>query len=354
VHRSIHRRAALALAAGALTAAVPAAASAQETAVPAAPAAVADTQHARPEAPVLGGLPAYAPINPVVSSRTMLYFQPYVPAPAPGGRRWRATVDLDYASTIEANYLPGAAGLLDSELLRLGLGLTYELGPSAFALAELTVNGAYDGFLDGFLDWYHDLIGIRMPEREMRPRDAFAYEITTPNGETVSRRNAGAFLGDLRLGLGLRHGAHFQTLLTATLPTSTGPAGYGRGVPTVGVVETARAPLGRRFVYEGSIGVGVAPRHGDLAEYQRPVFLSASSGVRARVVGRQTVFANFYYGSPAYEGTTLPSLDQRELSLDFGWMYRTRGGTEWKVGMTEDMEPSGPGIDLIFRFGRSF
>jgi hypothetical protein len=107
-------------------------------------------------------------------------------------------------------------------------------------------------------------------------------------------------------------------------------------------------------MYEGSFSVGFTPAHGALRQNQREVFASASSGLRARVWGRQSLFANVFYHSPYYHGTTLPSLDRRELSLDFGWILQTRRGGEWRVGMTEDLEPGGPAVDLVFRFGRSF
>jgi len=66
------------------------------------------------------------------------------------------------------------------------------------------------------------------------------------------------------------------------------------------------------------------------------------------------VFANLFYHSPYYHGTTLPALDGRELSLDFGWILQTGGGGEWRLGLTEDLEPKGPGVDLVFRLGRTF
>ncbi|HEU4700150.1 MAG TPA: DUF3187 family protein [Gemmatimonadales bacterium] len=298
-----------------------------------------------------GGLPAYAPINPVVASRSGLYFQPFE---TPSARRWRTTLTLDYASTIEYNQRATSSVLLDSELLRLGVGVVHPLSPRVFVRADATLDGAYAGFLDGFLDWYHHLIGVRMPEREARPHDRFAYRLALPDGPVVDRRPSTLHLGDLRLGVGLRHGTQLQSLLSVTLPSATGPAGYGRGVPSANLLETARFPLGSRFVYEGSVGVGVTPKHGPLAPWQRAVFASASSGLRARLWGRQTVFANVWYGSPVYERTGLPALDRRELSLDFGWIHQGRDGREWKIGMTEDLEPSGPGVDLVFRVGGTF
>jgi hypothetical protein len=87
---------------------------------------------------------------------------------------------------------------------------------------------------------------------------------------------------------------------------------------------------------------------------QHEVFLSASGGARYRFWGRQSLFANLFYHSPYYHDTTLPGLDRPELSLDFGWLLATKSGADWRIGMTEDLYPAGPAIDLVFRLGRSF
>jgi len=305
-----------------------------------------------PSAAAAQGLPSWTPLNPAAASRSGLSFQPYVD-PAPG--RWRASVGVEYGSAIEYN-LPSAqpSWLLDAELMRIQFGLVRELGSGTFALAELPVLGSYNGFLDGFLEWYHDLFGLAMPERDARPRNAFAYELTTPSGTRVVRDRSGLFLGDLRLGVGYRFNPLLQTIGSVTLPTSIGPDGYGRGTLSVNAVTTLRAPLSSRFVYEGSLGVGFTPSQGELADLQREIFLSATSGLRFRFWGRASVFANFLYHSPYYENVTLPALDRRELSLDFGWILATRSGREWRIGMVEDLEPSGPGIDLVFRLGATF
>jgi hypothetical protein len=107
-------------------------------------------------------------------------------------------------------------------------------------------------------------------------------------------------------------------------------------------------------MYEGSFSVGFTPAHGRLPLVQRETFAAASSGLRARVWGRQSLYANVFYHSPYYHDTMLPALDRRELSLDFGWILRTHRGAEWRIGMTEDLEPGGPAVDLVFRLGRSF
>src|SRR3954454_7948128 len=101
---------------------------------------------------VAQGLPEFSPLNPMASSRSGLYYQPYR-EPGPGRRT--AALSFDYASVIEYNRLSQADYVLDSELLRMSLGVTRELGPRTFVTLNGSLGGAYAGFLDGLLDWYH-------------------------------------------------------------------------------------------------------------------------------------------------------------------------------------------------------
>ncbi|HYF40357.1 MAG TPA: DUF3187 family protein [Gemmatimonadales bacterium] len=297
------------------------------------------------------GLPQFAPMNPMGASRTGVYFQPFLD-PAPG--RWVADFAVDYASVIEYNRLPPADYVLDSELLRVTFGLRRDLGRRSFLLLGAGLGGAYAGFLDGFLDWYHGTLGIEVSERESRPRDRFLYTVTLPDGAGVSRFRSDLFLEDTRVGLGFRLSPGLQSVLSLTLPTSTGPEGFGRGVASIALMSTLRSPLNPRLLYEGSLGFGYTPSHGSLPEGQREQFLALTSGLRWKIWGRQALYANIFYHSPYYRNTTLPALDRRDLSLDFGWILADRGGQEWRVGLTEDLEPGGPGVDLVVRLGRTF
>ncbi|MDF3053503.1 MAG: hypothetical protein K0S19_1608 [Geminicoccaceae bacterium] len=297
------------------------------------------------------GLPSLSPLNPVAGSRSGVYFQP-VRDPAPG--RWITAVLLEYGSVIEYNRLDHADYVLDSEVLRVGLSVSRDIGRKAFVQLGGSVGGAYSGFLDGFLDWYHGALGIEMTERERRPRDRFLYSITLPDGLSVRRSPNLLFLGDLSAGLGIRPWRGMQSVLSVTLPTATGPSGYGKSVPSVALLNSLRAPITSRLTYEGSLGLGITPTSGPLSALQRTTFLGVSSGLRQRVWGAQSLFVNLFYHSPYYSQTSLPALDSRELSLDFGWILATGGGAEWRMGLTEDLEPGGPGVDLVLRVGRSF
>jgi hypothetical protein len=302
---------------------------------------------AAPSGAVGQGLPAWAPMNPMATSRSPLEFVPYR-SPRAG---WSAGLALDYASAIEFGDEATASYDLDAEILRLRLRLARDLSPSTFVELDAGIGGSYAGFLDGFLDWYHGLLGIDLKERDRRPHNAFLYRLDLPHGPSVERQSSDIFLGDLRLAVGARHNPHLQTVASLWLPTSTAPEGYGRGVVAAGLVTTVHAPIKERIVFEGSVGAGFAPKHGDLEPYQHTTFLSASSGLRWRFWGRQSLYGNVFLQTPYYHDTTIRALDRRDMALDFGWLLSTRSGREWRLGLTEDLEPGGPGIDLIFRLG---
>jgi hypothetical protein len=177
---------------------------------------------ASPQAGNAQGLPAFAPLNPVASSRSGVYFQPLNDQ---SGRGWRSGLAMDYASLIELNELDQADYVLDSEILRVSFLAARNLGDRAFVQLSGSVGGAYPGFLDGFLDWYHGALGIRVSEREERPQDRFEYNIKLPDGRNISRSRTAMFLGDVTAGFGIRHTPRLQTVLSLTLPTATGPGG---------------------------------------------------------------------------------------------------------------------------------
>lgn len=293
------------------------------------------------------GLPAYAPVNPVAAGRSGLTTVPYLEP----GRKWQVSFLTDYASLIEYTNAGDLSYLLDAEVLRAQLSVVRSIGKKAFVLAEGSFNGSYNGFLDGFLDWYHNLTGFRVTAREIRPTNQLAYEINLAGDRSYQYAGSSGFLGDIRLGGGLRHSPHWQSTLSVTLPTSSAPRGYRRGTVSLNTTTTLRSAFWKRFIYEGTLGAGYTPTHGDLADLQHTTFLMLTQGVRARVAGPLHAYANVIYHSAYYQDTGIEELDNRELSLDLGGMLRFKQGPEWIFGLTEDLEPSGPALDVGFRLG---
>lgn len=297
-------------------------------------------------------LPFHRPLNPFSATRSALAHQPYE-SYAPARRSF--VVTLEYGNAIEYD-IPTTAPtsfLLDAEFMRASAAWRRELSPHAFLTIRGELGGSYAGFADGFFVWYHDLINFEQPERSARPRNVFGSELDLPDGRRIVREPTPLTFGDVEATVGFRHSLTQQTAITVTLPTATS-GHFGRGVPGAGVVHTLRVPLRPMLTFEGSIGAGVTPRHGELADYQRTLFLSGSTGLRLRLWGGESIYGFFFYHSPRYVGTTFPSLDRREITGDFGWIRRARDGSEWRVGFSEDLAPGDAGIDLILKVGRSW
>jgi hypothetical protein len=263
-------------------------------------------------------------------------------------------VALDYSSTYELGFgYTGGSYVQDLELGTLHFNAASDLSPTTFVTVDLPVSTAWKGDLDGFMHWWHGLLGIAIPERDLRPRNEFGYELALPDNDTITHGPA-SYLGDIRLGGGWRFAPGGQLMGTVTLPTTTA-SGYGRGVVSLGAMLSGWTDLHPKFRIEGSTGLGYTPHtDGVLSPYQRTVFLSAGGGFRWRFYRGTSAFATLWWHSPYYAHTTMRSLDDYELTLDFGWIFRTRRGAEWRVGMAEDPNPSGPGVDAVFKASRSW
>ena len=310
-----------------------------------APAAPAGSVAA--QAAAVGGVPRHEPLSPATVARSGVYAPSF---PQRDARRWRVSADVEYGSAVERNLNWPDAYLLDAELARVQVRVRRELGARAFVEAQAGAQGAFAGVSDAFFEQYHDVIGWVMEERDTRPRNVYADRLLMRD-LTIDRdaESAGMRATDVRLAAGRMHGADAQTIVTVTLPTAPGDAPLGRGVPTVGAMHARRVAIGERAVVQGTAGIGWAPRGGALRSVQRTLTPMAAVGVRTRVVGAHGVYASLFVHDAPYHRTGFPELDDAEISLDFGYVWRSRAGREWRLGLTEDTRRRDPGIDLVLK-----
>jgi hypothetical protein len=294
------------------------------------------------------GIPAHVPVNPALASRSALYVQPLVPRSS----GWRHAIVLDYSNAVErTGSANGRRYLFDAETLQLDFWLGRDVSTRSFVFADFAVRGGYAGVLDPFLNWYHDIIGLRVPARNERPENTFAWEFELPGGEVV-RERPGTFLGDLRMGVGTRVGRG-QVVATITLPTSTTDHdGWGRGTLGTAVSYTTNLFHASRFDLEGGVTAGWTPSHGLLAEYQQTTFVGGMGAMRWRALGRQVLFATLWMQSANWKDTGFTALETAEVTLDFGALLQLgKGWPALQVGMTEDLVPRGPAVDAGFKLG---
>ncbi len=303
-----------------------------------------------PSALAAQDIPPYVPANPVLESRSALYAQPYL-SPHQG---WQLRVLTDYYNAVEVaeTDVPFRRQyVFDSEVLQADAWISRDLGRHFFAIADVPLRGGYDGFLDGFLNWYHRLFGLAVPARNQLPLDHFRWAFVLPD-MNVDRPRPGTFLGDVRGGAGWRTG-RVELIATATLPTATTAVdGWARHVVGTSLAATAALIRNARVALDASVSAGYTPTHGALAEYQQRSFASGLASLRWRFAGRQSAFFGVWSQSPSWHDTGFHTMDDAELSADFGFLLHVRRTwPELQLGMTQDLAPRGPALDVGFSIG---
>ena len=294
-------------------------------------------------------LPPYVPANPLLESRSALYAQPFVPVT----KGWQLRVLLDYYNAVEVSQSPSPQRqtLFDAEVMQADLWVTHDLSPRVFLIGNLPLRGGYSGFLDGFLIWYHNALGLRVPARDELPRNTFQWRFTLPD-TTVNRERPGTFLGDVRVGAGLRFG-RLEVIGTVTAPTATlGQDGWTRRVVGTSLAVTSELVQSSRFLVDASASAGFTPTNGALAKYQRNTFASGFVTTRWRFGGQQAVFGGVWAQSSNWKGTGFNAVDDAEVIADFGFLLHLgRHWPELQLGMTQDLVPKGPAMDVGFTIG---
>lgn len=286
--------------------------------------------------------PPHRPINPLASTRTPLAYQPIVDFDPHGSR---SQVTVEYANAIDFSVSPTASYLLDAELYRLSWSGTRELSPTFWTSGSVSLVGSQAGFADEFFEWYHGVIGYDQPERGARPRNTYGFAVDLPGGVHYAPDADGLALGEARFTLGMRHGVDQQTSVSVVLPVGKGGS-LTRSKPGVALNHTLRIRALEPLLWEISGGIGATPRSGTLEAWQHSLFGMGTTGVRLQLFGRHSIYGSFFYHSPFYHDTSIPSFDNDMLTADFGWIYRTAGGREWRIGFTEDIAPTDLGVDL--------
>ena len=297
-------------------------------------------------------IPPYVPANPLLASRSALYAQPFV-SPHVG---WQTRFVADYYNAVEVSQAGAVPSLrqtiFDAEVLQGDLCLTRDITPKIFVITNLPIRGGYDGFLDEFLNWYHKVFHLSVPAREQLPTNVFKWSFVLPDS-TVNRTKPGTFLGDVRAGVGFRLGERAQVVATVTLPTaSLDDDGWTRHVIGTSVALTDQLVHTSRVALDVSGSAGFTPTHGALAKYQRSAFASGMMSGRWKFAGQQSAFGTLWSQSSNWKDTGFAAVDDAEIILDFGFLFQLhKRWPELQVGMTQDLAPHGPAMDVGFVLG---
>ena len=147
-------------------------------------------------------------------------------------------------------------------------------------------------------------------------------------GDPVQRRAGDLFLGDLRLGAGFRLHPRLQTVFALTLPTTTGPPGYGREVVSANLLNTAAACRSRRdWCSRQACPAGTRRRTGSLRALQRSSSLRQAPGCDGGSGDASRSSGTCSYTVPIITTPALPALDRRDCRwISAGSCRRGRAG----------------------------
>ena len=137
------------------------------------------------------------------------------------------------------------------------------------------------------------------------------------------------------------HRLHFA----GTLPG--GDAGLSPDLHFIAAV--VRRTLGQ---IDAGLSAGWTPTQGALAAYQKSAFLGGLIGSRGRFSGSQSLFATIAFQTANWQDTGWRSVDGRDVTLDAGGLVNFKQGwPEVQIGITEDLAPRGPAVDVGFKVG---
>ena len=270
--------------------------------------------------------PPYRPINPVAASRSGLSFEPFH-APRPG--RWVADVG---ARVRQHHRIQRPARRRSSCSTRSCCG---SRRPSPATWVRERSCWPRPSCRRGLRRHLRRIAGV-VP-RSARDRHSragapaaettFSTPRTWPEGDRWCASRAISSSGDVRLGVGLRVHPRVQSVVALTLPTNTGPEGYGRGVVSASLLNTA---AGAAHAAAGLRGQPLRRVHSRARTADRLAARASSFPAAPGCVGasgdanRSTAIS--FSTSPYYHDTALPALDRRDLSFDFGWILATGSG----------------------------
>ncbi|MFZ9689623.1 MAG: hypothetical protein ACO3DS_07270 [Phycisphaerales bacterium] len=128
--------------------------------------------------------------------------------------------------------------------------------------------------------------------------------------------------------------------------------GAAHGTIGTSIALTTNLATTDRVVADAGLTVGTAAATGELASYQRTIFVGGMAALRWRFWGRQALYGTLFMQRSPWQGTGFAAWDDPEVTIDFGGVVNLgQGRPELQLGVTEDLLPRGPAVDVGFKVG---
>ncbi|MDP9140742.1 MAG: DUF3187 family protein [Pseudomonadota bacterium] len=260
-----------------------------------------------------------------------------LPTPSAGPGQLGPRITVDWTSESVIDVAGDETLLLDGEILRAGLHYGWQWSGLELGV-EVPLLFAGGGLLDSGIESWHDTFGLPNGGREQLPRDDYRY-VYERNGQTVFDIDGGdSTVGDLRLSAARcgDGGGCLRALLQ--LPVADEDELLGGGLGVAFWYEQAYA-LDSTQRWTGVIAAGLSAQRaiGPLESLQREVVPFGWASIGYAVTDRVDAGLQFYAHAPLYDDSELEPFSNAGGQLSFGFAYRPRSGSVWRLSVVEDL-----------------
>jgi hypothetical protein len=241
---------------------------------------------------------------------------------------------------------------LDAEVIEVRLHVERSVSSTVAVRAELPWKRTDGGTLDSFIEDWHSVLGLPSGSRRRLPRDQFLVEFLSDGTTQLRVDEDTSGLGDIPLAVGYQLQASDERALAAWLTVKV-PVGESSDLTGSGAVDLAVSLSYQAQVHENweLFGQLNAVRLGDgdlLPELQEDGAWSALAGATWRPWRMLDLTVQLGANSRVFDGDGT-YLSGDAIVLTFGGRYRTQGGWQFDVGISEDIE-AGASPDIGFNF----
>ncbi len=234
--------------------------------------------------------------------------------------------------------------VIDMEMMSFEYGKKWEWGKGNAVEVYLPIYYTYAGFMDSFVLKYHEFLGISPGPREVRPKNAFAYQVLGPQG-VVQEASSGLGLGDMevRVLLPIKRAAQLPLsfALSADLPTGSEKFGFSNGRTDWGLSLFGRNAQ-PDFHWGWSISRFFPSSFGNVRRISLRDFTSITlyGQIRQKWIRTQgksaPLYLQFRWFESPFQASGISAWDRNTLELFMGVSLYHKG-VPWFFGFSEDL-----------------
>lgn len=273
-----------------------------------------------------------------------------MPARLPDDSSGRVAGVVNWANSANIDSSGNSTFTLDAETFEVRLHVEHSFWPKIALRAELPWRRVSGGSLDGFIEDWHDFFGLPNGSRDRLPRDQLLIEYRVADATLLRFDESASGVGDIPLAAGYQlHASDMRSLsawLTVKAPLGDASDLTGSGAVDVALSVSAQSALNEDWDVFGQVNA-VWLGDGDLLpQLQESAVFSALAGITWNPWRELDLTVQFEGNSRVFDGGGT-DLSGDAILMTFGGSYRTQGGWQFDLGVSEDIDV-GASPDIAF------